>query len=122
MNNVKLNDNIKYDNNQQYSTTNNLNYEHYLINLKLEKFLNKNYYYLYPQKLTFSFINYILPFFCLKNFKNYQLLYIYSNIMYSYLSLEEILPSIERISRLCREDKNNEIISKTEYNNVFYYK
>ena len=118
----KLNDNIKYDNNQQYSTTNNLNYEHYLINSKLEKFLNKNYYYLYPQKLTFSFINYILPFFCVKNFKNYQLLYVYSNIMYSYLSLEEILPSIERISRLCREDKNNEIIFKTEYNNVFYYK
>jgi hypothetical protein len=42
--------------------------------------------------------------------------------MYSYLSLEEILPSIERVGRLYRENKNNELIEKTKINNVFPFK
>ncbi len=64
----------------------------------------------------------MIPYFCLKKFKKYDLLCAYTNIMYSYLSLEEILPSIERIGRLYRENKDNELIQKTKMNNVFSYK
>jgi hypothetical protein len=40
--------------------------------------------------------------------------------MYSYLSIEEILPSIEMISKLFRE-KKDELILKTKLNPIFTY-
>jgi hypothetical protein len=94
----------------------------YINNPKLEKFINSNYNLFHPQKLNISLFDYIIPFFCLKKYKKYDLLCAYTNIMYSYLSLEEILPSIERIGRLYRENKNNELIEKTKINNVFPFK
>ena len=117
----KINENKKYYE-HKYSSTKNLNIiDNYLTNSKLKQFLNVNYCQLYPQKLKISFIHYIIPFFCLKKLKYYNVLNAYSNIINSYLSLEEILPSIERISRLYNEDKNNEIITNTKYNNVFSF-
>ena len=94
----------------------------YINNPKLEKFINSNYNLFHPQKLNISLFDYIIPFFCLKKYKKYDLLCAYTNIMYSYLSLEEILPSIERVGRLYRENKNNELIEKTKINNVFPFK
>ena len=41
--------------------------------------------------------------------------------MYSYLSLEEILPTIEKISKLLK-DKNNESFFKSKTNNIFTYR
>ena len=73
-------------------------------NLKLTKFLkekNNNPY----QDLKINYFDYIIPFFCLRKYKKYDLLCTYSDIMYSYLSLEEMLPSIEKISKLFKEKK-----------------
>ena len=114
-----LNENLKQFKNNNNKMNSNRNY---LNNTKLEKFLTSNYNLFHPQKLYISLFDYMIPYFCLKKFKKYDLLCAYTNIMYSYLSLEEILPSIERIGRLYRENKDNELIQKTKMNNVFSYK
>ena len=41
--------------------------------------------------------------------------------MYSYLSIEEILPSIEKISKLFKE-KNRDLFFKTKTKNIFTYR
>ena len=131
--NFNLNDNLKYlHKNQQLSNEENLQFKNnnnknnssrnYLNNTNLEKFLTSNYNLFHPQKLNISLFDYMIPYFCLKKYKKYDLLCAYTNIMYSYLSLEEILPSIERIGRLYRETVNNELIHSTKMNNVFSYK
>ena len=93
----------------------------YLQNSKFKCYLKRNNYILYSQTLKVSYFDYFIPYCCLKKYKKYDLLCAYTNMMNSYLSLEEILPSIERISRLYREDKNNDAILKTKYNNIFSY-
>ena len=118
-----FNDKMKKNTNKKYLTSNNLDFnDSYLKNSKLKQFLKTNIYNLGPQKLNITIFEYVIPYCFLQKFKKYNLLYIYKKLINSYLSLEEILPSIERISRLYREDKNNQLLSKTKYNNVFSYK
>ena len=57
------------------------------------------------QIIQISFIDYIVPYFCLKKYKKYDLLIIFTEIMKKYLSIEEIIPIIERLSRYFKEDK-----------------
>jgi hypothetical protein len=92
----------------------------YINNPKLEKFINSNYNLFHPQKLNISLFDYIIPFFCLKKYKKYDLLCAYTDIMYSYLSIEEILPSIELTSKLFRE-KKDEIFFKIKFDSIFTY-
>ena len=88
-------------------------------NSKLEKYLEKK---ILNQRLKISsYFDYLLPYICLKKFKQYQLLCTYTDILYSYLSLEEILPSIERISRLFKE-KKGDLFLKTQNDPIFCYK
>ncbi len=46
--------------------------------------------------ISISFINYFIPFSCLKHYKKYDFLIVYNNILTSFLSIEKILPVIER--------------------------
>ena len=69
--------------------------------------------------MRISLIDYILPYFYLKKYKVYELLCAYTDIMKSYLSLEEYFPTMERISKLLKNDQ--EIINKTNTNNIFTY-
>ena len=66
------------------------------------------------QKYKISLLNYLLPFFYLKKQKKYRILCMYSNIIDTFLSLEEILPIIERMSKYFKEKKN-----KTNFDNNF---
>ena len=66
------------------------------------------------QKYQISLLNYLLPFFYLKKKKKYRILCMYSNIIDTFLSLEEILPIIERMSKYFKEKKN-----KTNFDNNF---
>ena len=59
-----------------------------------------------------SFLNYLLPFFYLKKKKRYRILCMYSNIIDTFLSLEEILPIIERMSKYFKEKKNTNFEKK----------
>ena len=86
---------------------------------KLQKFVNKNISNQYPQKLKISLIDYILPYFCLRKYKKYELLCAYTDIMNYYLSIEEYFPTMERISKLLKYDKD--IISKTNADKIFSY-
>jgi hypothetical protein len=52
--------------------------------------------------MLISLIDYILPYFYLKKHKVYELLCAYTDIMKSYLSLEEYLPTMERMSQLLK--------------------
>lgn len=64
------------------------------------------------QIYTISFLNYLLPFFYLKKKKRYRILCMYSNIIDTFLSLEEILPIIERMSKYFKEKKNTNFEKK----------
>ena len=68
------------------------------------------------QRFKISFVNYLLPFFYLRKKKKYQLLCKYSDYIDSYLSIEEMLPIIERMSKYFKEKKNNENFN---YNYLF---
>ena len=119
---INLNNNKKYDLNSNkylysYKTPINNNKRLPYQNSKLDKYFKKNYTY---QELNISCINFIIPYFCLRKYKKYDLLCEYTDIMYSYLSIEEILPSIEMISKLFRE-KKDELILKTKLNPIFTY-
>ena len=57
------------------------------------------------QRFKISFVNYLLPFFYLRKKQKYQLLCIYSDYIDSYLSIEEMLPIIERMSKYFKEKK-----------------
>ncbi len=74
------------------------------------------------QKLKISsFFDYLLPYTCLRKFKQYDLLCTYTDIMYYYLSLEEILPSIEKISRIFKE-KKDDLFFKSKNEPIFTYR
>ena len=87
-------------------------------NSKLNKFLNENKVF---QELKINLFDYLIPYYCLRKHKKYDLLCAYTDIMYSYLSLEQILPTIEKISKLLK-DKNNESFFKSKINNIFTYR
>ena len=111
-----LNDNTSNRiNNRKISNSNIMRY-----NSKLTKFLNEKNYTPY-QKLKINYFDYLIPYFCLRKYKKYDLLCAYTDIMYSYLSLEEILPSIEKISKLFKE-KKNDLLLKTTIKNIFTYR
>ena len=76
--------------------------------LKKKKVLNN-------QIIQISFFDYILPYFCLKKYKKYNLLIIFTEIMKKYFSIEEIIPIIERLSRYYKEAQPNLNFS----NNIF---
>ena len=78
-------------------------------NSKLDKYLKHNTI-LYHQKLKLTFFDYIIPFICLRRLKKYDLICTFNDILYSYLSLEEILPSIEKVSKLFKEKKNDKFL------------
>ena len=67
--------------------------------------------------MRISLIDYILPYFYLKKYKVYELLCAYTDLMKSYLSLEEYLLTMERMSKLLKHD--HDIIFKTNTNNIF---
>ena len=48
-------------------------------------------------KIEIPFIGYILPFFILKKIKRFSILNLYTNFIYSYLSVEKILPIMNEI-------------------------
>ncbi len=96
-----------------------INKSYIFKNTQLRKFINQNITNQYPQKLKISLIDYILPYFCLRKYKTYELLCAYTDIMNSYLSLEEFFPTMERMLKLLKY--NNDIISKTKKDNLFSY-
>ena len=75
---------------------------------------------LHSQKLKISFLDYFLPYFILKKYKNYELLCVYHNIMHSYLSLEQLLPSIERCRKIFQS--GNPFLTKINENNIFSFR
>ncbi len=81
---------------------------------------NSNFKNLHAQKLKISFLDYFLPYFILKKYKNYELLCVYHNIMHSYLSLEQLLPSIERCRKLFQN--GNSLLSHINDNNIFSFR
>ena len=91
---------------------NNILYIKYLKNSTLK--------HLHSQKLKISFLDYFLPYFILKKYKNYELLCLYHNIMHSYLSLEQLLPSIERCRKLFQN--GNPLLSHINDNNIFSFR
>ena len=59
------------------------------------------------QRYEISFLDYILPFSCLKKHTNYNLLILYTNVVDTFLSLEQYLPLVEGFNRIYyREDEN----------------
>ena len=52
------------------------------------------------QKYQISFLDYILPFSCLKKCSDYNLLILYTNVFENFLSLEHYLPMIEGFNRM----------------------
>ena len=68
------------------------------------------------QKFKISFVNYLLPFFYLRKKKKYQLLCIYSDYIDNFLSIEEMLPITERLSKYFKEKTNNQNVN---YNYLF---
>ena len=50
------------------------------------------------KKLKVPILGYFLPYFILKKLKKYSMLCLYKDIIYSYLSIEKILPILERYS------------------------
>ena len=117
-----LNQNFSNDNNSKNRlnkrTISNSNIVKY--NIKLAKFLNEKNNTSY-QELKINYFDYLIPYFCLRKYKKYDLLCAYTDIMYSYLSIEEILPSIEKISKLLKE-KNRDLFFKTKTENIFTYR
>ena len=64
------------------------------------------------QRYRFSWLDYFLPQSFIKRFRQYSLLYIYTEIFYSYLSIEQIIPVIERFSKLCSDASSLGILLK----------
>ena len=64
------------------------------------------------QRYKFSWIDYFIPQSFIKKFRQYSLLYIYTEISYSYLSIEQIIPVIERFSKLCSDASSLGILLK----------
>jgi len=121
LNYININNNLENNkcNNNQNNNDYKINYPNIFNNSKFLKFVNQRITSQYPQKLRISLIDYILPYFYLKKYKVYELLCAYTDIMKSYLSLEEYFPTMERISKLLKNDQ--EIINKTNTNNIFTY-
>ena len=55
------------------------------------------------QKYEFKWYEYFIPHFLLKRMHKYKLLCLYTDIFHSYLSIEHIIPVIERFSKYCKE-------------------
>ncbi len=70
----------------------------------LQKYFKKNTIFK-NQVIQISLFDYIVPYFCLKKYKKYDLLIIFTEIMKKYFSIEEIIPIMERLSRYFKEDK-----------------
>ena len=58
------------------------------------------------QKIEIPFIGYILPFFILKKMKRLSILNLYTNFIYSYLSVEKILPILNELYLFINYKKN----------------
>ena len=79
------------------------------------------------QKYNFKWYEYFIPHFLLKRMHKYKLLCLYTDIFHSYLSIEHIIPVIERFSKYCKEkpsklkilgNKNNISNSFRIFNNI----
>ena len=57
------------------------------------------------QRLEIPILGYILPYFILKKIKKYSMLSLYTNVIYSYLSIEKILPIINEINLFLNNQK-----------------
>ena len=79
------------------SSNNTLDFQRYIRNQKPYR----------KQKFKVSFLDYILPYFCIQKYRKNNYVIIIYNYIKKYLSIEEILPIIERISRYYREDKSD---------------
>ena len=121
LNNIKNDNNLENNNSKsiQNNNENLINTPNRLRNTKFLKVINQRKISQYPQKLRISLIDYILPYFYLKKYKVYGLLCVYTDIMKSYLSLEEYFPTMERMSKLLKYD--HDILYKTNTNNIFTY-
>ena len=58
-------------------------------------------------KFKISCFDYIIPYFCIQKHKKNNFLPVVYNIIKKYLSIEEILPNMERLSRYYKEEKSN---------------
>ena len=58
-----------------------------------------------PQKLTISFFDYFIPFICMSKIKNLQIFYFLKRYYYKHLSLEIIIPFLEKSYKKEKLDK-----------------
>ena len=116
-NNNIINNNIPFKENKSPTFDYVSQYQQENLNLNnpmLQKYFKKNTIFK-NQVIQISLFDYIIPYFCLKKYKKYNLLIIFTEIMKKYFSIEEIVPIIERLSRFFKEDKPNLKFS----NNIF---
>ena len=68
------------------------------------------------KKLSISFIYYFIPFSCLKHYKKYDFIVMYNDILTSFLSIEKILPVIERGYKFFYDKGNDSSFQKISHN------
>ena len=68
------------------------------------------------KKRNFNIFYYFIPFSCLKHYKKYDFLIVYNNILTSFLSIEKILPVIERGYTFFYDKGNDSSFQKRSHN------
>ncbi len=86
------------ENSKNSLTLFNINFGNPILIKYLEEAKKNNKY--FTQKKKISLFDYIIPFICLKKFSKYNLLILYNDVIKSYLSLEQYLPTVEGFSKL----------------------
>ena len=71
------------------------------------------------KKIQMSYIEYILPFWIMKKRDKYSLIIFYKNFIYKDISLEVLIPLIERISKLNFSTENSKNNYLSRINNTF---
>ena len=66
--------------------------------------------------ISISFINYFIPLSCLRRYKKYDFLIVYNNILTSFLSIEKILPVVERGYTFFYDKGNDSSFQKGSHN------
>lgn len=66
--------------------------------------------------ISISFINYFIPLSCLRHYKKYDFLIVYNNILTSFLSIEKILPVVERGYTFFYDKGNDSSFQKGSHN------
>ena len=126
INNIN-NNNDKYNFNKSKIVKNNNNTNFSFNNLNKNIILKKNYFGFHKnlinkhQKLAISFFDYFIPFICMSKFKNLQIFDFLKNYYYKHLSLEIIIPFLEKSYK--KEKLDKKVLEKESniYKNSFDY-